>query len=195
MKTCFKRLLPIALLSSASYAVAAPPSPMLDADCSEYPALGAVRQQVAPGMDLYIYQDAHYVWMCYTLPPGSRGQLDMQLQAPALASVLNLHVSAQLGEWPLDRDELVPKSPESDRWWETSGWTGTVLRINGMDTSGPAPRYRWKDARAREVQLSKARFGRGEWRFSMDIHQVRQGDGALREVRFPSQGTYSLKAL
>lgn len=194
MKTCFKRLLVVALLCGAPCAFAAPASPMLDADCSEYPALGAVRQQVAPGVDLYIHQDEHYVWLCYTFPAGSMGQLDMQLQAPALTSALNLHVSAQLGEWPLDRADLQPLTPESDLWWETSGWTGTVLRIHGMDTSGPKPRYRWKDSRAREVQLSKARFGRGEWRFSLEIHQVRNGAGALGEVRFPAQGMYSMKA-
>jgi hypothetical protein len=170
------------------------PTPLMDADCSEYRELPAQRISVASGIELYIYQDEHYVWLCYTYPPGSRGLLDMQLKTDKLASPLNLHVSAQLGEWPVDRDDLRPKGAESDLWWNTSGWTGTVSWINGMDTSGPTPRYRWKDAKAREIQLAKKRFGRGDWQFTLSIH-VRDQSGKFQDVPFPADGSYfKLKA-
>lgn len=175
------------LLCCAASASAAPPVPMVDGDCSEYAQPGARHFSAAPGVDLHVFEDQHYVWFCYTYPEGSMGQLDLRLSTPRLAAPLNLHVSAQLGEWPVGRDDLTPKNPDSDLWWNQDGWTGNTIQLNGMDTSGPKPRYRWKNARARELQLAKRRFGSGKWEFSMEIYQVKLGDG-LRTVHFPEQG-------
>lgn len=180
-------LLSLALLSVPAAALAAPAPPLVDGDCTDYKLPGTRTFPVAAGIDLHVAEDEHFVWFCYTYPPGSMAQLDMTLRTPRLAEPLNLHVSAQLGEWPAGRADLAPADPNSDLWWNTRGWTANTLHINGMDTSGPAPRYRWKHTPGRELQLSKQRFGSGPWEFSMAIYQVRQGD-AMRTVHFPSGG-------
>jgi hypothetical protein len=170
------------------------PTPMVDGDCSEYGQLPAKRVSVGSGIDMYIYEDDHYVWMCYTYPPGSLGTLDMKLKTDALADTLNLHASAQLGEWPVNRDDLRPKSPESDLWWNNKGWVGNATSLNGMDTSGPAPRYRWKHGTARELQLAKKRFGHGDWQFAMTIYRIKDQSGKTQDVNFPADGSfYTLK--
>ncbi|GAB3425825.1 hypothetical protein NX773_19205 [Massilia solisilvae] len=172
------------------------PTPLVDGDCSEYARLPAQAIDAGSGVTLYVYQDEHHVWLCYTYPPGSMGQLDMQVSTGKLAAPLNLHVSAQLGEWPVGRDDLTPHSPESDLWWNFSGWTANIIWLNGMDRSGPQPRYRWKNAAGRELQLAKQRFGHGEWKLALTIHDIKAADGKSREVRFPADGSfYTLKAL
>jgi hypothetical protein len=164
---------------------------MLDNDCSEYSRLPATKIDAGKGIDLYIYEDAHYVWLCYTYPDnGSLGTLDMKLKTDALAAPLNLHVSAEIGEWPADRDDLAPKNPESDIWWNNKGWTGYPALLHGMDRSGPTPRYRFKNTQARELQLGKERFGKGNWQFALTIHNIKGEDGQAKAVRFPANGSY-----
>lgn len=181
-------LLSLALLSVPAATLAAPAPPLVDGDCSDYRLPGTRTFPVAPGVELHVAEDEHFVWFCYTYPAGSMAQLDMTLKTARLAEPLNLHVSAQLGEWPARKPELAPADPNSDLWWNTRGWTANTLHINGMDTSGPAPRYRWKHTPARELQLSKQRFGGGRWEFALAIYQVKQGD-VLRTVNFPAAGT------
>jgi hypothetical protein len=162
---------------------------MVDGDCAEYAKLPAKHIKVADGITLHVYDNEDYVWMCYTYPDGSLGMLDMKLKTDKLTSPLNLHVSAQLGEWPADRDDLVPKSAESNQWWNISGWTANNVWANGIDTSGPQPRIRLRNARARELQLSKERFGHGDWQFSMAIHNLRDSSGKTYRVSFPADGS------
>lgn len=181
------RLLLCIALSCPASVLAAPAPPLVDGDCTDYRQPGARSFPVAAGIVLHVAEDEHFVWFCYTYPAGSMAQLDMTVRTPRLAEALNLHVSAQLGEWPAGRADLAPTDPNSDLWWNTRGWTANTLHINGMDTSGPAPRYRWKPTPGRELQLSKQRFGSGRWEFSMAIYQVRQAD-AMRTVNFPSDG-------
>lgn len=179
------------LLALGANAAAAPrPTPMVDGDCAEYAQLGAARLRAGDGIDLYLYDDEHYVWMCYTYPQGSMGQLDMVLKTARLEAPLNLHASAQLGEWPVGRDDLVPRDPQSDKWWNQHGWTANTVWVNGIDTSGTSPRFRLRNAKARELQLSKQRFGHGDWQFSMTIYQVKDAAGGMREVRFPADGSF-----
>ena len=180
-------LFSLALPFAAAAALAAPAPPLVDGDCTDYKLPGARSTAIAPGIELHVAEDDHFVWFCYTFPAGSMAQLDMTLKTPRLAQALNLHVSAQLGEWPAGRADLAPASPDSDMWWNTQGWTANTLRVNGMDTSGPAPRYRWKHTPGRELQLSKQRFGSGRWEFALAIHQIRHG-AALRTVNFPADG-------
>ena len=181
-------LLSLALLFTPAAALAAPAPPLVDGDCTDYKLPGARSIAIAPGIELQVAEDAHFVWFCYTYPTGSMAQLDMTLKTPRLGQALNLHVSAQLGEWPAGRADLAPAHPDSDLWWNTQGWTANTLHINGMDTSGPAPRYRWKHTPGRELQLSKQRFGSGRWEFALAIYQIKQGD-AMRTVNFPADGT------
>ncbi|HJU55467.1 MAG TPA: hypothetical protein VJ715_12875 [Pyrinomonadaceae bacterium] len=168
--------------------------PLVDGSCEEYARLRAKRVAVSKDVELHVYQDKHYVWMCYSYPEGSFGTVDVKLKTAALPAPLNLHVSAQLGEWPADKPELAPQNAESELWWNAVGWTANPVWINGMDRSGEKPRYRFKNAKARELQLSKRRFGRGAWSFSMEIRSIKGGDGKLYDVVFPKAGeSYSLK--
>jgi hypothetical protein len=171
------------------HAGAAPP--LVDGDCGGYAGLGAQSFVVAPQVRLYVWQDAHYVWLCHDVPAGSFGAVDLRLAAPALAAPLVLHVSAQLGEWPADKPDHAPATPESPLWWNTRGWTANPVWINGMDRSGPTPRPRFRNAPAREIQLAKQRFGRGVWAFSLEIHGIAGHDAALR---FPARGEHRLDA-
>ena len=165
---------------------------MLDGSCVEYVGLSADRELLANGVNLFIHQDHAYVWLCYTYPPGSYGTLDLELQAPNLEQPLNLHASAQLGEWPSASEELIPKSPESDRWWNQHGWMSNPVWINGMDNSGEEARYRFKNAPARETQLSKGRFGSGEWRIKLTITSIKVAEGDYTVVQFPQDGSTHL---
>lgn len=169
--------------------------PLVDGDCDEYARLKAKRIIVSKDITLHLYQDKYYVWMCYSYPDESFATVDLKLKTPTQPEPLNLHVSAQLGEWLADKPELAPKTPESDLWWNAKGWTANPVWINGTDRSSDKPRYRFKNAKAREIQLSKRRFGRGEWLFSMEIRRVKGGDGKFYDVVFPKAGEfYSLKA-
>lgn len=163
--------------------------PLVDGDCGEYAALGAAPVAMAPGVDLFAYQDPHHVWLCFTVPPGGFGILDLRIEAPALAEALNLHVSAQLGEWPADRPEAAPANALDERWWNVHGWTANPLRFRGVDRTEEAAQAQFESAPARELQLGKARFGRGEWRLGFSILAVRpEGDGAFGDVEFPAGG-------
>ncbi len=188
---CF--LLPGLPFLLAASAVAAHPTaltPLVDGDCSEYSQLPAQRIDAGSGVVLHIYQDEHYVWLCYSYPPGSDGQFDMKLKTEKLPNPLNLHVSAKLGEWPVDREDLQPKNPESDLWWNQKDWIGTTSMSRGMDVSGPKPVSRLKYPPGRELQIAKKRFGHGEWQFALTIYRVKSPDGKLFDLQFPADGSY-----
>lgn len=176
------------MATTGAHAAALAP-PLVDGDCGEYPGLGVRPLTLAPKVDLFVYQDAHYVWLCYTYPDNSFGTVDVRLETPALSAPLNLHVSAQLGEWPAEDPEAAPQDPQSDRWWNARGWIANPVWANGLDDSGETVRTRYKNAPARELQLSQGRFGRGEWRFSLKIGLIRGADGKFYEVNFPADGS------
>jgi len=166
----------------------APPEkapPLVDGDINEYAALGVTPIQLADSVDLYLYQDDYYVWIGFDYPTGSYGTMDMKLKTEATPEMLNLHVSGQIGEWVASQPETAPANPESEMWWNNRGWIANPVWINGMDTTGPNPRYRFKNASARELQLSKDRFGRGKWELLLDIRAIRQKDGSFGSLRFP----------
>lgn len=160
-------------------------TPLLDGRCSEYAELGALSQDLDQGVRLWIYQNDDYVWMCLGLPELSYGTLDLALDAPKLDAPRALHVSAQLGEWPLDQPALAPPTAESPLWWQVRGWTANTLRFNGMEPGENGPVARFLPSEARELQFSKARFGIGTWRFRFDLNVVKGGDGLWYTVQFP----------
>jgi hypothetical protein len=161
--------------------------PLLDGHCDEYRELAQDRHTVAPGVELFVFQDHDYVWLCYTLPSGSLGTMDMILTAPALTEPQNLHVSAQLGEWPAAKPELAPDGPASDRWWNQHGWTALPVPFNGMTEDG---KPKWRPTPGRELQLGKARFGRGAWKLRLQIHGLGEGGQPLN---FPASGDLALR--
>lgn len=164
----------------------APAYPLLDGRCDEYAALGAARHAVVPGVDLFVFQDAHYVWLCYTLPADTFGALDLVLAAPTLAAPLNLHVSAQLGEWPAGDPAATPKDASSAAWWNQRGWSALPVPFNGTKPDGA---IQFRPTPGRELQLGKVRFGRGAWTLRLRIYGVGANGG---EASFPVSGDHPL---
>jgi len=158
-------------------------SPLLDGRCDEYPRLADERHDAGPGVALFVMQNADYVWLCYSLPPESHGVLDMYLDAPGLPEPINLHLSAQLGEWPVSGEG--PGRANSDRWWQVEGWWANASHFNGSDGEGAERRIRFLPSEGRELQLAKSRFGSGEWRFQMNIQGVEMPDGSNGRFYFP----------
>lgn len=171
-----------------------PAYPLMDGRCDEFPAIAQAQYAVEEGITLYQFQDRHYVWFCYTIPEGDFGTMDLHVAAPGLEAPLNLHVSAQLGEWRVDRPEDAPLNPQSDRWWNHHGWTGYWTGFNGFETRadepGQSPRFRRHPGR--EVQLDKRRFGRGEWHWSIEVNGITGADGKRRTLRYPDHGELRL---
>lgn len=163
--------------------------PLVDGDCGEYVGLKAKTFAVSEDVQLSVYQDKHFVWFCYGYPDGSFAMADLKLKTKTFPAGINLHVSAQLGEWPLDKPDLAPKNAESELWWNHKQWTANNVWINGMDRTGDTPRYKFKNARAREIQIAKSRFGRGVWQFSIEIRSIKGKDGKMYNATFPKDGT------
>lgn len=171
-----------------------PAPPLVDGSCQEYEGLEAQIIALDYGVKLHMYQDDHYVWFCYCYADGSFGTLDMEVESPNLDGPLNLHVSAQLGEWPINQPELAPKNSQSDKWWNHKGWTANEVWMNGLNRTEERTSPRWKNAPARELQLSKTRFGRGDWKIKMQINSVKKPDEGLASITFPADAdTYTLK--
>lgn len=162
--------------------------PLVDGSCTEYRLLKSDSVKIDDRVTLYYYQDSYFVWFCYTYPMGSFGTMDLKLTTQNHPAPINLHVSAQLGEWLVGDTEAIPQDAQSDKWWNISGWTANTVWINGMDRSGETPRFKFKNAPARELQLSKERFGKGEWNFSMDIRSIKNSDESFYNISFPASG-------
>ena len=166
-----------------------PKPPLVDGSIDDFKALGVEPITIGYGVNLYLYQDQHYVWVAYDYPESSFGTIDLQLVAPALEDTINLHVSAQIGEWMVEEGTPRPENPESGLWWNHKGWYANEVWINGMDTTGGKTNYRFKNAPAREIQLSKERFGRGTWNFKMNIRAIRT-PGGFSSSTFPKDDTF-----
>jgi len=162
--------------------------PLLDGRCDEYRGIGAEVVAEGENISVLLFQDANYVWMCYTLPDDSYGTLDLVVDSPGLAGPVNLHVSAQLGEWRVGHPEDVPQSAESDRWWNVHGWWSNAVSWNGTQKTDDGPRPNFRATEGRELQLSKTRFGRGSWRLTFMIGSVRNADAELEQISLPSKG-------
>jgi len=160
--------------------------PIVDGFNSEFNLLEASKYPISESVMIQIYQNDHFVWISYNVPEGSYGIMDMILEAPNLNNPINLHVSAQVGEWPANQPELAPKVPESEKWGITKGWTGNALWFKKMDSTGTEPELVFKSAPARELQLSKTHFGKGNWKFSIEIRAIKGTDGAFENLKFPN---------
>jgi hypothetical protein len=166
------------------------PSPMLDGDCGEYAALGARRIPMAEDVVLHVHRDAHHLWLCYDYPPGSDGTLDLAVRSAALPEPLNLHVSAALGEWPLDRPDLAPATPDSPAWWYHHGWIANPVLLTGASLVDGRVRYRFRNAPARELQLSRQRFGNKDMQVRLHVRRIHNPDQSFRELHFPADGSW-----
>ena len=138
-------------------------------------------------LSVLLFQDADYVWLCYALPEQSYGTLDLVVDSPGLADPVNLHVSAQLGEWRVGHPGEEPQDAESDRWWKVHGWWSNAVSWNGTRETDQGPRPNFQASEGRELQLSKARFGRGTWRLNFSIGSVRDADNGMKQIVLPSE--------
>jgi hypothetical protein len=179
--------------SATAPAAASPGYPMLDGHCGDVAALSQERHEVVDGVELFVFQDRDYVWLCYTIPDGNFGMVDVAVASPGLAEPMNLHVSAQLGEWPIASPDLAPAEATSPQWWNHHGWTAAVVPFNGVEEIDGQSRYKFKPTPGRELQLGKARFGRGTWRLSLSIRGITGPDGAALTPRFPATGDHVLQ--
>jgi hypothetical protein len=159
--------------------------PLLDGRCDEYRSIGAHVIAESDTISVLLFQDANYVWLCYTLPGDSYGTLDLEMDAPGLADPVNLHVSAQLGEWRIGHPEEIPQSAASDRWWSVHGWWSNAVSWNGTRETDDGPRQNFQSSEGRELQLSKERFGRGSWRLRFAIGSVRNADAEMKQIVLP----------
>lgn len=167
---------------------------MLDGDCSDHAIPQTEIHVVDDETTLYVTQSRKYVWLCYSLVDSHGGVLDLRLESPNTNRPLNLHVSAQLGEWEADEGSAIPKSQDDPRWWRTPGWFATPLRFGGLGKGKKGSYPIFVDVPGREIQLSKERFGYGTWRlvFQMDrIYAATDGKPANRTV-YPAEGTMTI---
>lgn len=173
--------------TTAVHREAAPAYPLLDGRCNEYQGLGAAYEALPHDVTLFLFQDESYVWLCASLPPNSFGTADIVISAPALESPVNLHVSAQIGEWPANDPDAAPKTSESDLWWRVSGWYAVPVRMNGYVEDEAGRRARFIPSEGRELQLAKERFGRGEWRMNFTLRAVTKADGERTSISYPAE--------
>ena len=161
------------------------PTPMVDGSCSEYGNLETKTFELPNNIKLNFYQNADFVWFCYSHNKESYSWLDLEVSAPNIKHPINLHVSAQLGEWPLNNPEQKPTLPESDLWWNNVGWIANTNRWNGSMTMGEQTFPKFKPSTAREIQLSKDRFGTGKWHVRFKINNVFDVNGKFINVEYP----------
>lgn len=164
---------------------------MVDGKNTEYQQLGIAPIALSDDVNLYIFQNDAYVWLSYDYPEGSYGTINMTVKTEKVVEALNLHVSAQLGEWKVGDETNIPKTPDSDLWWEIEGWTANPLWVNGIDTTTyDTTEFNFKNAEIRELQLSKERFGRGKWEINMKINAIKGKDGKFYAIDFPKEEEY-----
>lgn len=173
-------------------AAAALVEPMLDGRCDEHVEI-ANTYAVDAGVTAYVRQTKDHVWLCFTLPPDSHGTTDLRVEAPKLAKALNIHASAQLGEWAADDPDSAPKDGASPIWGKVDGWWANVVPFGGLTTTPEGRQVNYKTIPGRELQLSKRRFGRGEWKLVATISDVAAAGNERISVRWPSSGQFALE--
>jgi hypothetical protein len=170
---------------------AAAAEPMLDGRCDDYAGTAAVAELT--GVKAYVRQTTEHVWLCFAVPEGSYASLDLTIQAPKLAKPLNLHASAQLGEWAADNPAAAPANASSPEWWNVDGWWASTTPFNGAITTPQGRQVNFRTVAGRELQLSKRRFGTGAWSLSATLADVQGGSDTMISVRWPRSGSFRLE--
>lgn len=165
--------------------------PMLDGRCDDH--AGIAEATALGGVTAYLLQTRDHVWLCFALPAGSHGTADVRIESPGLTVPLNLHASAQLGEWAADDPEAAPKDGSSPIWGNADGWWANVVPFGGLITTPNGPRANYRTISGREMQLSKRRFGKGQWELVATISDVAGADGKQVSIRWPAAGHRSLQ--
>ena len=166
--------------------------PMLDGRCGDHVEI-AQTMAVDGGVTAYVRQTKDHVWLCFALPPDSHGTTDLRIEAPSLVAALNIHASAQLGEWAADDPDSAPKDGASPIWGNADGWWANVVPFGGLITTPEGRRANYRTIPGREIQLSKRRFGSGEWKLAATVSDVAAPGGGQISVRWPASGQFTLK--
>lgn len=178
------------LITAAAAAFA---EPMLDGRCDDH-VEAAPTHAAGEGVTAYVRQTDEHVWLCFAVPEGSYATLDLRVEAPGLAKPMNLHASAQLGEWVTDDPAAAPKDGSSEIWWrDVAGWWGSTTPFNGMATTAAGRQINFRTVRGREMQLSKQRFGSGEWKLVATLSDVAVPGKDPVTIRWPASGEFALK--
>ena len=162
-------LISMSLITTACFSQEITPStPLMNDNCNEYTSLGAKIHSLKKDVKLFEFQNKDYVWFCLGMETESMIALDIYIDSPALAEAQNLHMSAQLGQWPIGKREEGPQGGNSDKWWRVNGWWANVGSFNGFrDTERKKVKFR--GSIGKEIQLSKNHFGRGDWKLNFNI--------------------------
>lgn len=96
----------LAALLTTTQTSSGPPSPvphtsstvLLDTRCDDAEWRDASRTAIGNGTELWMQQNATFVYFCVPLPPDSYGTMDLYVQSAATTMPVNLHASAQVGE-------------------------------------------------------------------------------------------------
>lgn len=174
------------MLAGASAGVAPHEALFLDGSCAEYTTLGAETHAVMDGATLHLAETDSALWICLTVPDDALGLVDLRVHAPGLSAPVNLHVSAQLGEWPADDADAAPTAPDSPTWWNQRGWYANWVPLLGFRQVDGKSQPNFARGTARELVLQKARFGRGEYRLGFELRL--HADPAVVTVFPPAQG-------
>ncbi len=159
--------------------------PMVDGNDQEWNQLLVDTLFQLPDVCMMVFQNNHYVWLAYTMGPASYGTCDIEIKTSELLYPHNLHVSAQLGEWEVGDTINRPSVADSPLWWNNDQWTANPLKFNGVDLAGGPGDINLKRDRIREIQLSKARFGKGIWELKFSIMGLVDSAGSFISVTWP----------
>lgn len=166
------------------------PPPLIDGNIEDFERLGVKPLILDDSVRLFFYQDEHFVWIAYDYLEGSYATLDLKLVTPTIPDTINLHLSGQLGEWMIKEGSPRPDSPQSELWWNMNGWYANEVWPNGMEGTNEKPRYNFKLSKARELQLTKERFGRGTWYLHFSMGSILKSDGSYTRVNFPTDDRF-----
>jgi hypothetical protein len=171
------------LAAALTSALVSGPPVLLDAKCDAAEYANAARHDIGGGVTLRARHDADYVYLCLMLPAQSLGTMDLFLQPVSGGPMYNLHISAQVGErifaggaWP------------DWTFGNERAWYGPPVAFRGMARrpDGTA-RPDFSESEAREVQLTRARFGNGPWKVRLEVRAL--GPDKRGEVVFPAGST------
>lgn len=154
---------------------------LLDNRCPAEEWESATRRDLGDGVELLLQHDARHAHLCFRVPAGSFATMDLYLQSADGSAPWNLHASAQLGEkrrggegWP----------PEWN-WGNQHDWYSPAVPFRGVRQTEAGPRADFGAVEAREIQLSRQRFGAGPWRAMVELRAL--GPQLDRELTFPAK--------
>ncbi|MBL8519975.1 MAG: hypothetical protein JNK75_04820 [Betaproteobacteria bacterium] len=161
------RTLIIALFSlAATLAQASPPelkvpagrAVLVDGRCEAEEWAGAATIPLGSGALLRAQQAGEYVYLCVQPAAPSRFGVDAYF-ARTGQPVLNLHVSAKLGERVAGE-----KGFPDWAWWNNVRWTGNPTRPNRFD------RPDFQADEAKELQIHRTRLAGAGLRMMLEVH-------------------------